>query len=312
MTDGSPVQKISPLKVWLQAGRVWAAPASLVSVFLGAALALSYGGEKEIKWFLLPIVAICGFLYHFAANIISDVYDYKNQVDKNYTFGGSGVLTGGMLTADQAYKGGWAIFAFASLLGLALVYFQGLPVLILGIAGLLGAFFYCAAPVGYKYYGLGDIAVFIFFGTLLTLGSYMSLTGDFSWTAIVVSIPAGSLIAAILSANNNRDIKHDTEAGITTMESMLGIRGGILLYKGFIVLAYLSVIAMVMFKVVPVWALVVLLSIPLAIKNIRAISSGEVEHPERIAHVDVMTAQLHAAFGTLLIISLAISAWVMK
>ncbi len=312
MTDDITFEKRSPLQVWLQAGRVWSAPASLVSVFLGAALALSYDGENEVKWYLLPIVALCGFLYHFASNIISDVYDYKNQVDKDYTFGSSGVITGRLLTVDQAYKGGLITFAVASLLGLVLVFAQGIPVLILGICGLLGAYFYCAPPVGYKYHGLGDIGVFLFFGTLLTLGSYMSLTGTFPWTAIVVSLPAGLLIAAILSANNNRDIKHDTEAGVKTMESILGIRGGILLYKAFVILAYVSVIAMVILKVVPVWTLVVFLSLPIAMKNLKAISAGKVEHPELLAGVDVSTAQLHAAFGTLLIISLAVYALVLR
>src|SRR3990172_825681 len=119
------VMKKPGIAVWLQAGRFWSAPASLISVLTGAALALAYDGEKI--WWLLPIVAICGVLYHVAANIHSDVFDYKKQVDKNYTFGGSGVLTNGMLTQDLAYKGGWAIFAFASALGLILVYYRGIP-----------------------------------------------------------------------------------------------------------------------------------------------------------------------------------------
>ncbi|MCD6118730.1 1,4-dihydroxy-2-naphthoate octaprenyltransferase [bacterium] len=308
MNENTAQPSRSKFDIWAQAARPFSFPASMVSVFVAGALALSYDGPKN--WWLFPIVLICGFLYHSAANVHSDYFDHMRQVDRNYTFGGSRVLTGNLLSPREAYIGAWIILAVASLLGLVLVYYRGLPMLGLGLVGLLGGYFYCASPVGYKYYGFGDLMVFLLFGTLMILGSYFALTGTFSWQAVMVSIPVGSLIAAILSANNTRDIKHDTEAGIKTLESMLGMRGGIIVYSTLIIAAYLSIVFMVAARIVPIWTLVVFLSLPIAIKNLKAIRQGNIEHPERIATVDVTTAQLHAAFGTLLVISIAIGALV--
>ncbi|MEP0815173.1 MAG: 1,4-dihydroxy-2-naphthoate octaprenyltransferase [bacterium] len=303
----------SKTSIWIQAVRAFAFPATFVSVVVAGALALSYKAGP-VNWWLFPVCMIAGILYHMAANVISDVFDFKRKVDKDYTFGSSGVLTGGLLTPREAYLGGLAFFAVASALGLILVYFRGWPMLAMGVAGLLGAYFYCANPVGYKYIGLGDFAVFLFFGTGMTIGTFYALTGDLSWAALAqpvwVSIPLGALIAGILSANNVRDIKHDTEAGIITFESALGISGAKILYSIWVLGAYLSVPIMAYFGVIPWWTMVVFLSLPLALKNVKAISGGEVEKPEKIAAVDVATAQLHTAFGALFAISIAVSAFI--
>ena len=220
------------------------------------------------------------------------------------------MLTANLLSPKEAYIGGMMFFAVASALGLVLVYFRGWPILAMGAAGLLGAYFYCANPVGYKYFGLGDFAVFLFFGTGMSIGTYYALTGDFSWQVLWISLPLGALIAAILSANNVRDTKHDTEAGVHTLESALGIKGGIAVYSFWVLGAYASVIVMAVLHIVPWWALAVFLSLPIALKNLKTISQGDREHPEKVAGVDVATAQLHTAFGALLTIALVVGRFV--
>lgn len=305
MSQNSVGKERKSIAVWLQAGRAWSFPASMVSVFIAGALALSYEGDKN--WWLFPIVVLCAFLYHAGANMHSDYFDYKREVDKDYTFGGSGVLTRGMLTPRELYIGAWVVLGAASALGLVLVYFHGWPMLALGAFGLLGGYFYCASPVGYKYYALGDLAVFLFFGTLMVAGAFFALTGNlFYWPAYIISIPAGLLIAGILSANNIRDIKHDTEAGVKTLESTVGLKAGVGIYAFYIIGAYVSVVAMALLQIVPVWSLIVFLSLPLAIKSLKTVAQSDVNAPEKIAMADVMTAQLHTAFGLLFTISLAV------
>ena len=308
MNQNTSLNERRSIAVWLQAGRAWSFPASMVSVFLAGALALSYDGA--INWWLFPLVIVCAFLYHAAANMSSDYFDFNNKVDKDYTFGGSGVLTRGMLSPKELIKGALTVFGIASALGLILVYYHGWPMLALGAFGLLGAYFYCASPVGYKYFALGDLAVFLFFGTLMVVGAFFALTGNlFYWPAYIVSIPAGLLIAGILAANNIRDIKHDTEAGVKTLESVAGVKAGRGIYAFYIIGAYVSVVVMVVFQIVPVWSLVVFLSLPLAIKSLKTVGQSDVDAPEKIAMADVMTAQLHTAFGVLFAISIAVSSF---
>ena len=74
----------SKASIWVQAVRAFAFPATVVSVFVAGALALSHDGQTN--WWLWPICLICGVLYHMAANVISDYFDFMKKVDRDYTF----------------------------------------------------------------------------------------------------------------------------------------------------------------------------------------------------------------------------------
>ena len=71
---------------------------------------------------------------------------------------------------------------------------------------------------------------------------------------------------------------------------------------------YLAVGVMVVGRTVKPWALLVLVSLPLALKILRIIARARLDDTDRIAAVDVQTAQLHLVFCVLLSIGLALSA----
>jgi 1,4-dihydroxy-2-naphthoate octaprenyltransferase len=114
-------------------------------------------------------------------------------------------------------------------------------------------------------------------------------------------------VAAILQSNNTRDIKHDTEAGIKTLENIVGHKAAKAGYYFSVSAAYLSVVIMVITKILPLWSLAVMLTLPLAVKNIIKLSRSQPGKPKEIAAIDVETAQLHFGFGLLLIVSLLVS-----
>jgi len=292
----------SKLSIWLQAIRVFSLTASSIPVFLGAALAWYYPGK--VLWILLPVVYLAALMIHAATNLVSDYFDYRKDVDKDYTFGSSGVIVQGLLSAKSVLIGGLVLFAITAVLGIILVALRGLPILILGLVGIIGGYFYTGHPFGYKYIGLGDLLVFILMGPLMVIGSYYCLTGSYDHRIFLVSLPVGFLVAAILQANNTRDIKHDTEAGIKTLENKVGTTAAKGFYYFSISASYLSVVLMVIFKVLPIWSLLVILTLPLAIKNIKNMAMGD--KPKTLAKIDVETAQLHFAFGILLTVSLAL------
>lgn len=287
--------------IWLQAVRAFSFTASSVPVLLGAALALHYPGK--VMWILFPVVYIAGLLIHAATNLVSDYYDYKKDVDKNYTFGSSGVLVQGLLPAKHIFIGGLVLFGITAGLGIILIAVRGVPILVLGLIGIVGGYFYTGRPFGYKYFGLGDFLVFILMGPLMVIGSYYCLTGTYNHPVLLASLPVGFLVMAILQGNNTRDIKHDTEAGIKTLENTLGPKGARVFYYFSLSAAYLSVILMVIFKILSPWSLMVVLTLPLALKNIKKVAVSQPEIPEQLATIDVETAQLHFAFGLLLTIS---------
>ena len=274
----------------------------MAPVFLGAAIAIYL--RREAYWLLFPLIVAASLAIHAATNLVNDYFDYIKGVDCNETLGSSRLLVEGTLPPRRILTGGIVLFALTAAIGLVFIAVRGWPILVIGVVGMLGGFFYTAAPLAYKYRGIGDAMVFLLMGPLMVIGSYFVLTGRYEHSVLWISLPVGFLVAAILSANNLRDIRHDTEAHIRTTACLLGHRLARYEYVFLLTGAYAAVVSMVLVKVLPVWSLVVLLTTPMALKNIRLALASRPENPERIATLDVQTAKLHLAFGALLIISL--------
>ncbi len=299
------LQNRSMISVWLQAIRAFSFTASMVPVVVGAMLALSFDGAK--RWELFPLVILCSLLMHAGTNLVSDYYDFKKGVDSEDALGGSGVLVGKLLEPNKVLIGGILCFALCFILGLLFVQIRGITMLYLGLIGILGGYFY-SGGISYKFLALGDIIVFWLMGPLMVIGSYFVITGDFNTNVALVSMPIGFLVTAILHANNLRDIRHDSAANVRTVANIIGLDGSKIQYYFLIVAAYLSVFVMIAADIIPLWTLLVLLSIPPAIKNIKTVSKASLERTSEIAMIDIQTAQHHFLFGMLLIIGLLIGA----
>ena len=301
MSDETTERK-GTLAAWLQATRAFSFPASIVPVAVGAVLAAH--SETTVAWWLVPFVAVASVLMHAGTNMVSDYFDFEKGVDKDYTYGSSGVLVRGLLSPVQVLVGGLVLFAISCGIGLLFVALRGWPILMLGLVGLLGGIFYTARPVGYKYLALGDALVFTLMGPLMVIGSYFVLTDSFHFSVLIASLPVGCLVAAILHANNMRDIEHDREAHVRTVASLLGHDRARVEYYVLVGGAYVAVVGMILGSLVSPWGLLVFATVPLAAKNFRRVVHSQPSQPESIATLDVQTAQLHLAFG--LLFSLAI------
>jgi 1,4-dihydroxy-2-naphthoate octaprenyltransferase len=308
MTALSTASERSSLSIWLQATRPFSFPASIIPVLVATVWTyVSYSGN--INWYLFPVILFGAVLFHMGTNLISDYFDYQKGVDKQDTFGSSRVIVEGLLKPKQVLFGGLLTFAIGFLLGLILVAHYGLPILYLGIAGLIGGIFYTGYPINYKYIALGDLGVFMLFGPLLMLGTFMGLTGQFSWEIMFISLPLGLLVAAILNANNIRDILHDSSVRIKTMATILGIQGAKIEYYTLVIGAYSSVIIMFALGMISPWTLLVFLSLKPAIDNMKFVSSAKVDEPQLIVMSDVRTAQHQLLFGVLYALGMLIGKW---
>ncbi len=292
------------IKVWLQAIRPFSLTASAVPALLGAAWVFYQGTPAD--WRLLPLIVIASLAIQAATNLVSDYFDYIKGVDSKDTYGSSRVIVDGLLPAGQVLVGGLILFALTAAIGLLFVAVRGWPILALGVVGIAGGLFYTAAPIGFKYIGLGDLMVFVLMGPLMVIGSYLVLTGGYLQSLLWLSLPIGFLVAGILSANNLRDILHDSQAGITTTAGLLGHRLARYEYSGLIVGAYVSAAVMIAVGLLPLLSAMVFVTLPLAVKAIRKALASRPEQPAHIAALDVQTAQIHLLFGILQIISLLI------
>ncbi len=290
--------------MWVRAVRPFAYSASLIPVALGGLWAFR---EGPIDWINFALAIIAGMLFHTGTNLINDYYDFKSGVDREGTLGSSGVLVAKLMPPRQILQGGIVAFILGCLLGFYLVSQAGWPILLLGIIGFLGGFFYTASPFSYKYQALGEIGVFIMMGVLMVLGGYLVQNRPFNWEVILFSLPIAFLVAAILHANDIRDITDDRAARIRTMAILMGRGSAGILYDVMIIAAYAVVALMVALQMLSPWALLVLLTLPLGVKNIKTIHQAQGEKPASLAMMDVATAQLHLSFGVLLCVGMLLA-----
>jgi 1,4-dihydroxy-2-naphthoate octaprenyltransferase len=284
---------------WLEISRPFSWTASVVPVLVGSALAWKDGA------FSPPIflaVLLASVTLQAATNVVNELYDVRNQVDTLDSPRASRALVEARLSEREAFWGGLLLFGVVVLIGLALVALRGLPMLALGLVGVLGGYFYTAPPFQYKYRALGVPLVFLLMGPLMVMGAYYALSGSYSQQAILASLPVGILVAAILHANDVRDVEDDARTGFQTLSTLLGQVTAAHLYVGMVAAAYLVVLALAAARALPIWSLVTLLVMPLAFGAARKMergvhASGGIAH---LARIDQATAQLHLLFGILL------------
>jgi len=291
------------LSIWIQALRPFSYTASVIPVLLGAMITLVFY-EGKPDWSLMFVIALGSPLFQVGGNLLSEYYDFIHKVDRAETFGSSRVLIEGLLQPKQIFRAGIGALVLLFAIGMILVYFRGIPMLIIGMIGILASIFYTA----FKYRALGDFHIYLTFGPLMVFGTTYALIGttELLEISLILSIPIGLLVTAILHANNTRDIMHDTEAGIKTLASALGLKGAQNEYYFLIFGSFLSVIVFIILGIVSPWSLIVFLSIMPALKNVKAMSTAEVTSPAKIEMLDVMTAQHHLLFGLLFSISILI------
>ncbi|MFL5756078.1 MAG: LLM class flavin-dependent oxidoreductase [Chloroflexota bacterium] len=284
--------------------RPFAYTASVIPVLAGAALAWVDG-----RWAWLPFLAALagGILLHSGTNIVNEIYDVRQGIDTITSPRASHALVKGRLTERAAFMAAGIAFALAVAVGLYLVALRGPAIVALGLAGLLGGWGYTAPPLQYKYRALGVPLVFVLMGPLMVEGTYFAVTGTWSLTAIVLSIPVGLLVAAILHGNEWRDIREDTRAGIVTLSSRIGRDWAHLSYVALVLGAYISLGLAVAAGALPPPTLLAILSLPFLAQVIRSAELGATGQARAIAMIDLQTARLHLAFGGLLVAGVMLS-----
>ena len=275
--------------------------ASVLPVSVGGAIALSQG---RMHWPLF-IAALLGALgLHIGTNVINEIYDVRHGIDSITSPRMSMAILKGRISERDAFVVAWSGFILALLMGIFLVLQRGWPIVLLGLIGFIGGYFYTAPPFQYKYRALGLPLVFLLMGPLMVVGSYYAVTGSFDPNLLIVSLPVGLLVTAILHGNEWRDVAEDTRHGFTTFSAQVGREAAHWVYVMLILGAYVAVGLAVIVGALPKLALLTLFSLPLMALILRDAERGAEGHLRAIAMIDLMTARLHSAFGVLLLVGL--------
>lgn len=288
------------LKDWIILTRPWAHVLS----FMPAVLAIGYAFYRnslepmEVNWWYGVLAALAAPILQSGGNLISDYYDYKNNVDREESYGSNTMLVDKVFSTKEVFWFGIICMAVGNLVGLYLLFNTSLHLLWIGLIGVLGSYFYFFL----KYKALGDFNIFVIYGQLISLGTYLVMTNTLCWEILLVAAAPGLLIVNVLHANNTRDMRHDKVANIKTMAMMLGVKGSIRYYTALGVGAYALVLVAVLVGIQHWLTLIVFLSFPLLLKAIKQMRTATIDKLDNIESMDESSAQLVLIFVTLQVI----------
>ena len=278
--------------------------ASLLPVTIAGAVAWAQGRVALVPWLVALVAALA---VHAATNVINEVYDVRHGIDSITSPRASHAIVKGGISERGALGLAYGLFALTIALGLYLVAVRGPFMLLLGLLGVLGGYFYTAPPFQYKYRAMGIPLVFLLMGVLMTVGGYFAATGTFDWRVVVFSVPAGLLVTAILHGNEWRDIAEDTRLGFSTYSGRAGRTAAYRAYTGLVIGAYLTLAIGVMAGILPTLSLLAMLSLPAGWVLLRSAERGYIGSIGEINMIDLRTARLHATFGVLLVFGILLT-----
>lgn len=292
MSTANPQRSIAAEWFWL--ARPFSLTAAAVPVIFGAVLA-----SKDGVFAFLPVMAmLLGSLFIQAAtNMFNEFYDEQRGLDVAGAVGIAGSIVAGRMHARTVLLGALFCYTVALFMGIYLIFVGGWPILILGCLSALGGYLYSAGPKPIAYTPASELAVFLFMGVLIVVITYAVQARAFPLYVPFAALPFGGPVAAILLANNIRDVESDRRGGRRTVPIVFGRGAAIWFYRGLLLEAYATVFLLILFGVMPWSAGLVVLSLPLAVKVWRGISSST--RPERLDPIVKATAGVHLTFGLL-------------
>ena len=259
---------MTSFEAWLTAIRPKTLPAAVGPVLVGSACAYAIDGFRLEA----AIAALIGaLLLQIASNLANDVIDYRKGVDTPDRLGPPRAVASGLLTERAMTIGLLVVIGLALLVGVYLTYLAGIAVVVIGIASILAAIAYTGGPYPLGYHGLGEVAVFVFFGFVAVCGTTYVQAMQVPRLAWVAALPVGALATAILVVNNLRDIETDARAGKRTLAVRIGRDWTAELYGWMHYLAYAVTFGLVAGGDLNAWILLPLLAFPLSFRLMRRV-----------------------------------------
>jgi 1,4-dihydroxy-2-naphthoate polyprenyltransferase len=282
--------KNSKLKTLILASRPQFLTASISPVLVGSALGFAIAGTFNWPLFLLALFGMMAL--HAGANIANDYFDSlsgNDWLNKNVTpfSGGRQFIQQNILSPKTTLAVALFCLALGASLGLVIVYLtHSLFILILGLVGLLGAFFYTAPPVKFGYRGVGEIAIAFLFGILPVYGSYYLQTGLIDVTPLPAACVVGILIFLIIFVNEFPDLPADSAVNKKNIIVRFGVPVSVWIYRIAVISTFVIMIAGVSIGLISLWPLLLyfLFGLPASIAAINFVNIHDVSTPGPTQH----------------------------
>lgn len=212
-------------------------------IILSIAAAFATGIDIDIKDTTLVIIG--ALAAHISVNLLNEYQDFKSGLDalttKTPFSGGSGALIARPLAASFIAKMTVLFLVITIAIGIYFTLSIGLPVLAIGIVGIMIIVLYtqwlnkqailCLVACGFA------------FGPLMVWGSFFILTGSVNWDIFIISLLPFFLTNNLLLINQFPDIAADKRVGRNNFPIKYGINNSLYVYFVFILLAMMSTLA---------------------------------------------------------------------
>lgn len=285
-------------QVWWNLTRPHTLTASIIPVLVGTSLTLE---TSSIKWSLFGAMLLASILIQTATNMFNEYYDFKRGLDTKESVGIGGAIVREGVPPKVVFYLAVLCFAVSILLGVYICINSSWWVAVIGSISMAVGYLYTGGPYPIAYTPYGELVSGLFMGPNIIILSYYIQTGTVTADCLFISIPVMILVAAIMLANNIRDLEGDKAAGRRTLAILLGRQKAIYLLTAMFILTYVWTLFLIVTLQSP-WLFLVFLSIPTAVKAVR----GFLAHSQPKAMMPAMkcTAQVHMRFGLLLSLAL--------
>lgn len=276
---------MTSFKSWIKAARLRTLPLALSGILMGSFLALM-ADSLNVKVTILAIVTAL-FIQIFS-NFANDYGDSQKGTDNQHRVGPRRTVQSGEISPQQMKKGMVVMIALSLIFGIWLIAegTKGLDMrsfmlfLAFGITALIAAYRYTAGSNPYGYAGLGDIAVFLFFGILPVVGTYFLNTHTVSVGVFLPAVSIGLFSTGVLNLNNMRDIENDRNSGKKTMVVRMGSARSRYYHNSLVLIGWMT--ALVFVRIVPIspWQLLFFLTLPLFLRDLILIN--RIQEPRQL------------------------------
>ncbi len=284
---------MTTLDTWVKGARPRTLPAAVAPVVVATALAGSDAIASRAALALLVSLSL-----QIGVNYSNDYSDGIRGTDSDRV-GPTRIVASGLATPSSVKAAAFISFLIGALAGLVLAILTSWWLVAVGAAAILAAWYYTGGKKPYGYSGLGEVAVFVFFGLVATMGSYFVQLEKITLQSLLAAIPVGALACAILVINNIRDREKDQAVGKRTLAVRLGDRGSRNFFVGLLLLAHLSSL------LITPWAMLTLVLTPLTFQLARSVKSQI--HGIALIPMLAKTGQLQLLFAGLLALALWLS-----
>jgi 1,4-dihydroxy-2-naphthoate octaprenyltransferase len=268
------------LKPWIIAARLRTLPLAVSNILLGSFLAY-YHGKFSVIILLLGLAT--AVLLQVLSNFANDYGDFINGADEKRISKYERVLQSGKISPKQMR---WMLIILTLLTfvtGISLIIFAanalGTTALLvffgIGILCIIAAITYTIGKKPYGYIGMGDIAVFIFFGIVGVCGIYVLQTRQWDWHVLLPAASFGLLSMGVLNINNIRDLESDRISGKKTLVVRIGLEKAKIYHTWLILIAVILGIVSTLLDFHSAFQLLYLLTIPFFIMNVYRVRSSE-------------------------------------